>query len=559
MTRDDATTTPAGRFEGRHVLRMHGPADMAAMLPYLLGFYPDDSLVVIGLHGSELRQGGAVRLDIPADEQSWPEVAADLAELLLELSEERGGRPDAVLIYLCREPDPGGPVALAGLRPLAEELRRAFRGHGLLVKESLCLSAGRWWSFLCADLDCCPPHGTPVHSAREPRAVVAAATFAGLAPRGSRRAIAAGLAPIGPPEEDGLREAVRQELARACDLIRAEPGGAERTFAGTVELLEHAMAESRSGPPRLTDEQSARLIVGLLDRASRDRAAEYAEPDELAAAQRLWRYLARRCVAPYAEYAKAPLTLLAWTSWLAGDIATSRVVLGLALDLDPEYTLAILLHESLNTSLPPDGLLSIVRAERARRRYAQDRTDGLSDRLEEQLDDGPDGPPEPDDAPPAAAAPLTSGQPGAEPGQAGSGAAQYHGERARAPWPTPRRQRAPGAGAAAGGAGGPGGAAGPVTPAEGGDPEGPPAAHRSTGHPELPRTRAGRVPRPRGGDGPPAPPPPAVAVPRPGRGPLPGGRGRRIEQGPAHRGRRPGRRGAARTGSRRTGGARWGG
>jgi hypothetical protein len=127
------------------------------------------------------------------------------------------------------------------------------------------------------------------------------------------------------------------------------------------------MAECRAGSPQLDPERSARLIVGLLDKIARDRAAEYAEPEELAAAQRLWRYLARRCVDPYAEYAKVPLTLLAWTSWLARDTATARVALGKALELDPDYTLAVLLYESLNSGLAPEGLLGIVRGERARR------------------------------------------------------------------------------------------------------------------------------------------------------------------------------------------------
>ncbi|WP_181799277.1 DUF4192 domain-containing protein [Kitasatospora acidiphila] len=366
MTHDDSIT-PASRLAGFQLLQMRGPADMAAMLPYLLGFYPDDSLVAVGLHGPQLQQGGAIRLDIPQDPQLWSAVATDFARLLVELSEQRDRRPEAVLLYLCRDPEPDNPAVVTSLRPLADHLLRAFRELDIPVKESLCISGGRWWSFLCADPACCPPSGTPVYSSQEPRAVVAAATYAGLAPRGSRRAIAAALAPIGLPEAEAQRAALARQTALACERLTVEPFGAARTVAATAELLERAMAECRSGSPRLDPERSARLIVGLLDKATRDRAAEYAEPEELAVAQRLWRYLARRCVAPYAEYAKVPLTLLAWTSWLARDTATARVALGMALALDPDYTLAILLYESLNTGLAPEGLLGIVRGERARR------------------------------------------------------------------------------------------------------------------------------------------------------------------------------------------------
>jgi hypothetical protein len=365
MTHDDSTT-PLGRRPGHQLLRMRGPADMAAMLPYLLGFYPDDSIVAIALHGPALQQGGAIRLDIPDDPHHWPLVAAEVGRLLIELSEQRAQRPQAVLLYLCRDPEPGGPPVAAVLRPLADHLLRVFRAAELPVKESLCVSAGRWWSFLCADPSCCAPEGIPVYTSRDPGAVVAAATYAGLAPRGSRKAIAAALTPIGPPDSEPLRRAIERQMSAVVRQL-AEPGGPARVLQANVELIAEAMAESRNGPPGFDDERAARLIVGLQHRVSRDRGAEYAEPEELAAAQRLWRWLIPRCVAPYEEYAKAPLTLLAWTAWLAGDTATSRVTLGKALDLDPEYTLAELLYLSLNGGLPPDGLREIIRAERVRR------------------------------------------------------------------------------------------------------------------------------------------------------------------------------------------------
>ncbi|WP_051969914.1 DUF4192 domain-containing protein [Kitasatospora azatica] len=368
MTRNDPT--PIGRPSEYQLLRMRGPADMAAMLPYLLGFYPDDSIVAVGLHGPMLQQGGAIRLDIPDDPQHWPLVAAEIAQTLVELSEQRVGRPEAVLLYLCRDPEPDGPPIVSALRPLADRLLQAFREADVPVKESLCVSAGRWWSFLCSDPACCTPEGVPVYTGRDTRAVVAAATFAGLAPRGSRKAIAAALTPVGPPRSDAQRQALERQMTGLVKEL-AEPDGPLRVLEATTALIEQAMVDFRSGAPQLDDERAARLIIGLQDRVGRDRGAEYAEADELAGAQRLWRFLIRRCVAPYEEYAKAPLTLLAWTAWLAGDIATSRVALGKALSLDPDYTLAELLYLSLNGGMAPDGLLEIIRTERARRAAAE--------------------------------------------------------------------------------------------------------------------------------------------------------------------------------------------
>lgn len=367
---DDRTATNLGRPTGFLPVRMRGPADMAEMLPYLLGFFPDDSIVAVGLQAPDLQQGGVIRVDIPPDPAFWPRVAADTARLLVELSEQRDRRPEEVLLYLCRDSAISGPVdgrgAVAELRPLARELAQAFHEAGVTVKESLCVSGGRWWSFLCTGTNCCDPAGTPIRSSHGPSPLAAAATFAGLAPRGSRKAIISSLAPIGSPEAEIQRAALEQA---GPPFIRelAGPGGRAAAIERTAVLLAEALAEFRAGSPSIDAERAARLLVGLQDKLGRDRGAEFTEPDELVAAQRLWRFLAQRCVPPFEHLASPPLTLLGWTAWLAGDVAMARIVLGRALELDPDYTLAQLLHESLNGGLAPDRLLESIRRERAAR------------------------------------------------------------------------------------------------------------------------------------------------------------------------------------------------
>ncbi|WP_285678946.1 DUF4192 family protein [Kitasatospora phosalacinea] len=371
MTADDRTTTPVPN-PGHLPVRLRGPADMAEMLPYLLGFFPDDSIVAVGLQGSALDQGGVIRIDIPEDPACWERTAEEAARLLVELSEQRDRRPVQVLLYLCRDPADGarasedGPAVLARLRPLAAALARAFRDEQVAVKESLCVSAGRWWSFLCTEADCCPPGGTPVRAAHQPSPLAVAATFAGLAPRGSRKAIVAGLAPVGPPGSEVQRRALEDA---GPPFIRelAGPGGRVAAVERTAGLLAEAMAEFRAGARELDSTRTARLLIGMQDKLGRDRAAEYAEPDELAAAQRLWRFLIQRCVDPFGHLAAPPMTLLAWTSWLAGDSATARIVLARALELEPDYTLARLLYESLNCGIAPEALLRVVRRERTAR------------------------------------------------------------------------------------------------------------------------------------------------------------------------------------------------
>ncbi|MFF1904123.1 DUF4192 domain-containing protein [Kitasatospora sp. NPDC058218] len=356
---------PFGPASAGRPVTMRGPADMAELLPYLLGFFPDDSIVAVGLQGPDLHQGGVIRLDIPESPKRWPAAADETASLLVGLSERRDRRPVQVLLYLCQDPDrEHGPPVLDRLGPLAGELRAAFEARGVAVKESLCVSSGRWWSFLCRREGCCDPAGHPVRHSPGPGPVAAAATFAGLAPRGSRKALVAGLAPIGPPGADAQRLALARAVAVADERAgHAPPPSREQGGA----LLDQAVAEFMAGSRALDEDRAARLLIALQDRRIRDQAAEYVRPEELAPTQRLWRFLARRCVPPYTGYAPPPLTLLAWASWVAGDTATARVVLAHTLRLAPSYLLAQLLYESLNGGLAPEELLASVVAERSRR------------------------------------------------------------------------------------------------------------------------------------------------------------------------------------------------
>ncbi|MFJ6622828.1 DUF4192 family protein [Kitasatospora sp. NPDC091335] len=346
-----------GPASGHRQVVMRGPADMAELLPYFLGFYPDDSIVAVGLHGPGLHQGGVIRADLPRSPAQWPAAAEETAALLVALSERHGARPLQVLLYLCQDPGTAhAPPVADGLRPLADALRAAFGRRGVAVKESLCVSDGRWWSFMCRGDGCCDPAGNPVRRSPGPGPAAAAATVAGLVPRGSRKAIIGGLDPVGPPEEAAQREALAR--AEAVDALAREQ---------RIALLDQAVAEFRAGARELDADRTAQLLLALRDRLVRDRGVEYARPDELAPAERLWRFLARRAVPPYGGCAVAPLTLLAWTSWVAGDTATARVVLGHVLRLAPGYLLAELLYESLNDGMTPQGLLAAVEAQRRRR------------------------------------------------------------------------------------------------------------------------------------------------------------------------------------------------
>jgi hypothetical protein len=349
------------------VVTMRTPADMVDVLPFLLGFFPSDSVVALGLQGPRRRQGGTVRIDLPQP-SDWPEAAAELARYLVALSEHRDRRPDAVILYLCRDPEPGqdGRAVRDSLAPLADALGEAFRAAGIPVHESLCVSGGRWWSYACGNPVCCPAEGTPVERPGSTPAVAAAAAYAGISVRGSLKELERELAPVGASSaEEQLRAFERVVPALVAEL--SEDGGREAVRARTAELVDAAVLRFGAGAVELPPEEAARLILGLQDRLARDRAAEWLDPPEVEHAQRLWRFLARRCTGPFDDHAAAPLSLLAWTAWVTGDQVTARIALRRALETDEEYAFARLLYEAVNTGAQPQSLCATLRAERRSR------------------------------------------------------------------------------------------------------------------------------------------------------------------------------------------------
>ncbi|MER6098180.1 DUF4192 family protein [Streptomyces sp. NPDC001728] len=383
-------------------ITLRGPAELADALPFVLGFHPTDSVVLVALHGERGRFGGRVRLGIPSSPGEWESTADHLAECLVEGDTRGGTRPDGIVVFLCQDPAPGetGRRVMERLRPFAQRLRTACGALDIPVYEALCISDGLYFSYCCPDSRCCPPDGTPL-ALSGTSVMAAAATYAGVQVRGSLRDMENRFKPSAGPREEPQRAALDETAAAIVPRILedAEGKGREEIRETTIRLAREilrrfANPKRRTGPTGAKDEPSptgavtvgkaagstaerdraddaligtdeaAALILGLQDRVTRDRAAEWMEGWEGTAALRLWRVLARRCVTPYQEHAAAPLTLAGWTAWSTGDEPTARVALGLALDADPEYVFARLLHQACNEGLDPESLRSCLRTER---------------------------------------------------------------------------------------------------------------------------------------------------------------------------------------------------
>ncbi|MFH8765322.1 DUF4192 domain-containing protein [Streptomyces althioticus] len=374
----DVTCTAYESHGDPQQVTLRTPAELADAVPYLLGYRPEDSMVLVSLHdtGERGRFGGRARLGIPADPGDWPSAARQLAQGLVTGCERRGSRPEQMVVFLCQEPAQGetGRQVKERLGPLAHALRLECGALDVPVVEALCVSDGRFWSYCCDDPACCPAEGTPM-GLPGTSVLAAAAAYAGLQVRGSLRELHARLQPwetsAAHDQRRALDEAALKLLPRIVD-AEDRKAVADETMELAERLLRRladAPAVSGTLPADLRDDElvgydeAAMVLHGLQDRTTRDRAAAWMEGDEAAPALRLWRTLARRCVGPYGEYAAAPLTLAGWVAWSSGDELEAREALAMALGADPDYLFARLLHQACNEGLDPESIRRCLRGE----------------------------------------------------------------------------------------------------------------------------------------------------------------------------------------------------
>ncbi|MFI8190206.1 DUF4192 domain-containing protein [Streptomyces sp. NPDC085946] len=383
---DDLAGTVFDGLRDGHQVTLRTPAELADALPYLLGYRPEDSIVLVALHDRDGRSrfGGRARLGIPVNEDDWPSAARQLVHGLVTGSERRGAKPEQMVAFLCQEPGAGesGGQVVERLRPLAQMLRLECGSLDVPVVEALCISDGRFRSYCCVNEVCCPPEGTPM-GLPGTSVLAAAATYAGIQVRGTLRELRARLLPwetsAALDQEAALDTASMALVPRILD-----DTGRSEVAGETLRLAGRLMARLAEAPPAsgslmadlrddelVRHDEAATLILGLQDRTTRDRAAEWMEGDQAGPALRLWRALARRCVGPYGEHAAAPLTLAGWVAWSTGDELEAREALAMALGADPDYLFARLLHQACNEGLDPESIRRCLRGERESRAHME--------------------------------------------------------------------------------------------------------------------------------------------------------------------------------------------
>ena len=309
------------------LITVSSPAEVVAVAPYLLGFHPADSLVVLGLVGRLV--DFAARYDLPPDEDA---AYAEIAEVI--------ARQGAGLVVLLGYGPPGtvtGAVLGVG---------RALVRHGVVVLDVLRVADDRWWSY----------RGGPAGGTRCAPGLAAEAVFRGMVALPSRKAMAAQVAPVEGAARREMAAATVRAKARLADLaaddLKAQRGGQWVRKAGR-EAIRSAERAARSGR-KLSDDEVAWLGVLLVQLVIVDYAVDRSGEEEWRLL--LWAEVTRR-VDP--EYAPGPACLLAYAAWQAGDGVLARVAIDRALREDADHRISAALDRLLAAGLRPEAVVRV--------------------------------------------------------------------------------------------------------------------------------------------------------------------------------------------------------
>ena len=327
----------ASTTTGRTPVSLRDPAQLLAALPCVLGFRPENSVVLIGHRPPGTRMGLVLRADLPP--KSMRRRQADALAPRLAASPHTG----VTILVIGGRRRPGAPPPHSGF---VNRLGEALADQGLRVLHALWtpeITAGKPWQ--CYQDQHCGG------ILPDPRSTVAAAETArsGEVVFDSRDELEEMLVPSDP-------EAIGRRAERLAILLEPPWPDADRIASAGAEIRTALERMSRGLGLPGTDDEIIRLACALEVKEIRDACLALADPPGTAQARQadvLWLTLVRELPAP--ERAE-PAALLAYSAFMHGGGAFAGMALENALDADPDHLLARLLAEAIEGGVTPDRL-----------------------------------------------------------------------------------------------------------------------------------------------------------------------------------------------------------
>jgi len=297
------------------------PGDLVAAIPHILGFYPERSLVMVGLaRGTPHVIDFTTRVDLPSPAEEQDVISRMMAMVAFQPVTH------VVLVVI----DADGSADDLPHRDLIAECRERFANADFVVVRQMwtatTATCGLW---SCYEHDGC---GGVVPDPQF-SAVAVASVQAGFVTFRTREELAAVLDPD-----------ANEALARRNELLAtADP--AAQSAHDLLALAEAAVDRALTGSLPAKDHEFVLLAVALSNHEVRDALLDVGAPERGMAAERLWACLVRGIPSP--ERAE-PAALLAFSAYARGDGVLAKMALERAVVADPEHRLAGLLTKVLS-------------------------------------------------------------------------------------------------------------------------------------------------------------------------------------------------------------------
>jgi hypothetical protein len=313
------------------------PHDLLAAIPFLIGYHPQDSLVLVALKDEAV--GMAMRVDMPVG------VSAEGYDLLASHFLRDGADGAFIVAYV-------GEGAVDPENVLINTSAALVRA-GIDIKESLIVRNNRFRSMICSDLTCCPPEGSAIPDLGSSR-IAAEHVIAGH--------------PMPFENVDGLVQSIAA-LPSSFESVWADEVQAFWVSSDSEEIQElqrdgataiiDLVGEYREGRGAEDRELAARVIGRLSDIQVRDFALGSHTDESADYYWAMWRDLLR--IAPRGFV--APIAcLFAAMAYERGEGALAHKGLDRGLGDDDQYSLAHLLRRVFTAGWPPQSF-SAMRTE----------------------------------------------------------------------------------------------------------------------------------------------------------------------------------------------------
>lgn len=305
-------------------LKVDQPEDLLALMPYLLGFQPAESLVMMVIADRIVKV--TVRVDLVDDVTGVAQRFGAIA-----VTNRATG-----VVLVAYSADPARADAM--LLPVMERLA------SLRVIEAIYTDGRRWWSRSCSD-DCCPAEGTPYESASN--RLAAEAVFHGMTSLSDRSELER--LTEGPPESDQptLRE-LADELV--SEVVRPDFETRRRRMRDSV--ADYVGRRQRGEQVQLSDRDLVAFALLAIDVRVRDEAWVAIDRDNAWIHVELWQQVVARAVR---DLATPPLCLLGMAAWIEGQGALQVCCLERAKAIDPTYRMVGMLADLNERAVPPSA------------------------------------------------------------------------------------------------------------------------------------------------------------------------------------------------------------